>query len=193
MDCAPILHGKVGAALVAESPWTRPPDTTAMAAHLDQQLATTAGPPPSPECNTVSNALPVAAASPAQPHMVDGSPSSVPRAAAGSGADPWAMPPSAHGGLAGADADTVNPPSPSTAIEEMRPDGVSPSKDEASSINPFGASLPEGDPPTEDEAISANPFGASTGVALASNPFGEADSPNTRTTLRNLSDAVFDA
>ena len=41
----------------------------------------------------------------------------------------------------------------------------------------------------EDEAATANPFGASIGAA--SNPFGEPDSPSTRATLQNLSDAVF--
>ena len=192
MDCAPVLHGKAGAALVIGSPWSRPPDTMAMVAHLDQQLAATAGPPPSPERN--APAFAAAASSPScqvQQLVVDGPPSSAPQAAADSGGDPWALPLSMHGGLAGLVADTVNPRPTSTEIEERRLESLSPSGDEASTVNPFGASLPEGSSPTENGAISANPFGASIGAALASNPFGEADSPSTRTTLRNLSDAVF--
>ena len=178
MDCAPVLNGKAGAALVVGSPWTRPPDTMAMAAHLDQQLAATAGPPPSPERSNVAAAFAAAAASPGcqvEQLLADGSPPSAPQAAADSGGDPWALPLSPHDGLAG------------SAAEEKRHEDASPS--EASSVNPFGASLNEGASPTEDEAASANPFGASTGAV--SNPFGEADSPSTRTTLRNLSDAVF--
>jgi len=182
MDCAPVLNGKAGAALVVGSPWARPPDTMAMAAHLDQQLAVTAGPPPSPERSNIATASAAAAASPGcQVEQPCSSPSSVasPQAAADSGGDPWALPLSPHDRLAG------------SAAEEKRHEGASPSGDEASSVNPFGASLNEGASPTEDEAASANPFGASTGAA--SNPFGEADSPSTRTTLRDLSDAVFHA
>ena len=164
MDCAPVLNSKAGAAALAGSSWTQPSDTVAMAAHLDQQLAVTAGPPSPPERSSIATAS-------------DGSPPSAPQAAVDSPGDPWALPLSPHADLSG------------SAAEEKRHEGASPSGNEASSVNPFGASPDEGASPMEDEAATANPFGASIGAA--SNPFGEPDSPSTRATLQDLSDAVF--
>ena len=164
MDCAPVLNSKAGAAAVAGSSWTEPSDTVVMTAHLDQQLAVTVGSPSPPERSIIAT-------------DADGSPPSAPQAAVDSPGDPWALPLSPHADLSG------------SAAEEKRQEGASPSGNEASSVNPFGASLDEGASPKEDEAATANPFGASIGAA--SNPFGEADSPSTRATLRDLSDAVF--
>ena len=175
-DCAPVLRGRAGAAPVIGSPWSRPIDTSGMAAHLDQQLAATtrdAPPPPAtperPAATAAAASGGGAAASPAR--FASPSPATTPLPASdpwasaeiggdrdpwapGSGADPWATPPPrAAPDRAGA---------PDSARE------VSRDFDEVA--NPWAATREEGTAPPPPDA--PRPAAPSAAAEAASNPFG---------------------
>lgn len=179
-DCAPVLRGKSGMAPVVGSPWAdTQPDTTAMAAHLDQLLEKKEPPSPPP-----SPYVPSGEAAAANGDALPPAPAAAPPAPGPWLASPMPSPQRGADGDDGAADGNVAP------LMTANPWGLSAGRDLGSQeVKPFGDPVVLPRDGTTAEPDAANPFGLASSSA---NPFAD-DDHQLRSTLANLSDAVFDS